>query len=151
MIKSTSTMKANQGHKKDWQAQCRPANWRSVVEALRLAVTLHITLVPYQKLTAITRRRKNWMFAHKWFWLVKNASCYLIQNKVLPLLPAECLVVLNHQLVGCDAHMEGIGLGPALQWTIPVWDHHMELLNYRTQQNGRNASQNDKSNCSFDF
>lgn len=44
-----------------------------------------------------------------------QAVRYLIQNEVLPLLPAEGLVVLNHQLVGCDAHMEGIGLGPALQ------------------------------------
>ena len=26
--------------------------------------------------TAITRR-KNGMFAHKWFWLVRNASCSL--------------------------------------------------------------------------
>lgn len=39
----------------------------------------------------------------------------LIQDEVAPVLAAERLVVLQHQLVRRDAHVEGIGLGPALR------------------------------------
>lgn len=42
----------------------------------------------------------------------------LIQDKVPPGLPSECLVILQHQLVWSDADMEGIGLCPTLKkWT----------------------------------
>lgn len=30
-------------------------------------------------------------------------------------------MVLQHQLVGCDTHMEGIGLGPALPLELPLF------------------------------
>lgn len=31
------------------------------------------------------------------------------------------MVVLQHQLVRCDTHMEGIGLGPALPLELPLF------------------------------
>ena len=49
---------------------------------------------------------------HNYAW-----ESYLIQNEVLPLLPPESLMILNHQLVRCDAHMECIGFGPTLKHT----------------------------------
>ena len=40
---------------------------------------------------------------------------YLIEYEVLPLLPPEGLVVLDDQLVRCDADVERVRLRPALQ------------------------------------
>lgn len=37
-----------------------------------------------------------------------------IQDQVFPILASKGLVILQHQLVGGDADMEGIGLGPTL-------------------------------------
>lgn len=39
----------------------------------------------------------------------------LIQDQVPPRLASEGLVILQHQLVRSDAHMESIGLSPALK------------------------------------
>lgn len=39
----------------------------------------------------------------------------LVQNEITPVLATEGLVVLQHQLVRRDTHVEGIGLGPALR------------------------------------
>lgn len=38
----------------------------------------------------------------------------LIQDQVFPILASKGLVILQHQLIGGDADMEGIGLGPTL-------------------------------------
>jgi len=41
----------------------------------------------------------------------------LVQNQVAPRLSPERLVILQHQLVGSDAHVESIRLCPALKET----------------------------------
>ena len=44
----------------------------------------------------------------------KKPCMYLIKNKVLPFLLLEGTVVLHSNVVGGDAHVEGIPLRPAL-------------------------------------
>ena len=38
----------------------------------------------------------------------------LIEDHIVPLLATESKVILNHELVGCDADMEGIFFTPTL-------------------------------------
>ena len=44
----------------------------------------------------------------------------LVEDKVAPLLAPESLVVLDDELVGRDADVEGVGLGPALALGPPL-------------------------------
>lgn len=62
-------------------------------------------------------------------WLEVLDVLSLIQYKITPVLAAEGLVVLQHQLVRCDTHMEGIGLGPALQYQEKVAESRVKRTN----------------------
>ena len=45
---------------------------------------------------------------------------HLVQNEVLPFFAPERLMVLDDKFVRRNAHMEGIGLGPALSLELPL-------------------------------
>lgn len=62
-------------------------------------------------------------------WLEVLYVLSLIQYKITPVLAAEGLVVLQHQLVRCDTHMEGIGLGPALQYREKAAESRVKRTN----------------------
>ncbi len=58
-----------------------------------------------------------------------ESVAHLVQDEVLPLLPSEGLMVLYHQFVGRDAHVEGIRLRPALRGeTIPVMGYGKAIV-----------------------